>query len=433
MSFLRSHSRSVWSWFLVPGIFLLGWGCWLATPSLAASPAEAAGQWPEFRGPTGDGLATSAKLPTTWSEQEHVRWKTPLPGKAWSSPVAWGDLVWVTTAPEDGKQLFALGLDWESGKILHEVLVFENPFPQYCIDRNSYASSTPVIEAGRLYAHYGAHGTACLDTATGKILWSRRDLPCFHHRGPASSPILFGDLLILTFDGFDLQYVTALDKHTGKTVWKTDRVIDYGTENGDVKKGYGTPSVFSIGGQSLLVSPSAGAAVAYDALTGKERWRVRAGGMNVAARPLMHQGLLILSSGDGGFTQYAVRPDGQGDITATHVAWKNPKGSTKYASSVLVGGLLFTGNEQGIVSCLDPQTGEAIWQKRVGGSFTASPLCSGEKIYFFNEDGQTHVIAAAREFQSLAVNRLDGAIMASPAARGDSLIVRTTTHLYRID
>ncbi|RPH76873.1 MAG: quinonprotein alcohol dehydrogenase, partial [Nitrospiraceae bacterium] len=307
-----------------------------------------------------------------------------------------------------------------------------NPFPQYCIERNSYASSTPVIEAGRLYVHYGAHGTACVDTESGKVLWTRRDLPCFHHRGPASSPILFQNLLLLTFDGYDLQYLAALDKQTGKTIWKQDRNIEYGTENGDAKKAYGTPSVIQVGNGYQLISPSAGAAVAYDPLTGQELWRVKAGGMNVAARPLYGNGLVILSTADGGFVQYAVKPDGKGDVTATHVVWKNAKGVPKQASHLLVGELLFMANEQGVVSCLDAKSGDTVWQKRIGGSFIASPLFAGGRIYLFDEEGQTQVIAAEREFKLLATNKLGDGFMASPAVWQKSLILRTTKNLYRI-
>lgn len=400
---------------------------------LLSTQIFAEGNWPEFRGPTGDGQSEVAELPLHWQEQEHVTWKTAIHGKAWSSPVVWGKQVWVTTAPEDGKQLDAVGLDVESGKILHDIKVFDNPFPQYCIDRNSYASSTPVIEAGRLYVHYGAHGTACVDTESGKILWSRRDLPCFHHRGPASSPILFENMLILTFDGFDLQYVVALDKQTGKTIWKRDRNIEYGTDNGDVKKAYGTPTVIHVGTEAQLISPSAGAMMAYNPRTGEEIWRVKAGGMNVSARPLFAHGLVFLSTADGGFVQYAVKPDGHGDVTATHVVWKNTKGVPKHASHVLVGELLFMANEQGVVTCVDALSGAVVWQKRIGGSFTASPIHAGGRIYFCNEDGETHVIAADREFKSLAINKLADGFMASPAVSGHSLILRTTKNLYRID
>src|SRR5205085_5300703 len=163
-----------------------------------------------------------------------------IPGKAWSSPVIWDRQIWMTNAPEDGKQLSAVCVDRDSGKIVHDLQVFDNPKPAFCIPFNSYASSTPVIEDGRLYVHFGSAGTACLDTTSGKVLWSRRDLPCDHHRSPGSSPIVYKDMLLLTFDGFDHQYVAGLDKNSGRTVWKAERHIDYGTTNGDLKKAYST-------------------------------------------------------------------------------------------------------------------------------------------------------------------------------------------------
>ena len=193
-----------------------------------------------------------------------------------------GKQIWVTTAPEDGKQLGTVCVDRDSGKIVHDIVVFDNPTPAFCHPTNSYASSTPVIEEGRLYVHFGSAGTACIDTASGKVLWQRRDLPCDHFRGPASSPILFDNLVILTFDGFDFQYLAALDKETGKTVWKTDRNLAAPAANGDGKKAYSTPIVIKVGDQEMLISPGAYGTQAFDPKTGKEIWRVSHGGMNVA-------------------------------------------------------------------------------------------------------------------------------------------------------
>jgi len=372
-------------------------------------------------------------LPVEFSDEQHVVWKTPIHGKGWSSPVIWGRQIWMTTAPEDGKQLFAVAVDRDTGKILHDLKVFDIEKPQFCIPKNSYASPTPVLEAGRVYVHFGAHGTACLDTATGKVLWTRQDLPCNHHRGPASSPILFENLLILTFDGFDLQYVVALDKNTGKTVWKRDREIAYDTDNGDIKKAYATPLVIQVAGKPQLIDPSAGASMAYDPRTGEELWRVRCGGMNVSCRPIYGHGLVYMSTADGGFRLFAVKPDGQGDVTTTHVAWKLTKGAPRYASQVLVGDLLFMGNDQGVLSCVDARTGDVMWQERVGGTFTASPLAAGDRIYFFSEEGDVPVIAATREFKLLAKNKISAGFMASAAVTGDALILRSKTHLYRVE
>lgn len=402
---------------------------------LATSAVTAWGQdqWPEFRGPTGDGHATSQRLPVEFGESSRVKWKTPIHGKGWSSPVVWGKQVWLTTAPEDGKELFAICVERDTGKILHDVKVFDVEKPQFCIPKNSYASPTPVIEAGRVYVHFGAHGTACLDTVSGKTLWTRRDLPCNHHRGPASSPILYENLLILTFDGFDQQYVAALDKKTGETVWKRDRNIAYDTDNGDIKKAYATPLVIQAAGKTQLIDPSAGASIAYDPRTGEELWRVRCGGMNVSSRPLFANGLVYLTTADGGIRLFAVKPDGAGDVTTSHVAWKVTKGAPRYSSPILVGDLMFVGTDQGVVSCLNAATGDTVWQERVGGTFTASPLAAAGKVYFFSEEGDVPVIAATREFKLLAKNKLADGFMASPAVAGDALFLRTKTHLYRVE
>ena len=413
--------------------------CFLVTASLAiaatglAATVLAAENWTQFRGPHGDGSSKATGLPTQWSESEHVRWKTPMHGKAWSSPVVWGSQIWLTTATPDGKKLSVLNVDAESGKVLRDFVVFEIEKPQFCIERNSYASSTPAIEEGRLYAHFGSAGTACIDTTNGKTLWVRQDLLCDHHRGPASSPVLWGDLLYLTFDGFDVQYVAALDKKTGKTVWKTDRNIDYGSDNGDTKKAYSTPQIIEVAGQSQLVDPSAGAAIAYDPKTGAELWRVKCGGMNVSARPVFGNGLVYLSTADGGFKMFAAKPDGRGDVTNSHVAWKQSKGIPKYGSPCLVGDLLFLSAENGVLCCLEAATGEVVWQERVGGSFTASPLSAEGRVYFTNEDGDSFVVAATRKYELVGRGKLENGCMASHAVFGSSLIIRTTKNLYRID
>ena len=389
--------------------------------------------WPEFRGPKGDGSSPATQLPATWSESQNIRWKTEIAGKAWSSPVVWDNQIWVTNAPEDGKQLFAVGLDRDTGRILHNVLVFEIEKPAFCHPMNSYASCTPAIEKGRVYVHYGSAGTACLDTATGKVLWTRQDLPCDHFRGAASSPILYKNLVIISYDGFDFQYVVALDKQTGKTVWKKDRDVDFNVADGDMKKAYGTGQIIQVKGHDQLISPFAGFTAAYDPLTGKEIWRVRCGGMNVSARPIYAHGLLYLNTAAGGDKALAVRPDGEGDVTKTHVVWKFGEGVPTRPSYQVVGDWLFMVNDAGIVSCLDAKTAKPIWQHRLGGKFSASPLYADGKIFFASEDGPITVIEPAAEYRELGSNTLEEGCMASPIAVGHALYVRTRKHLYRIE
>jgi outer membrane protein assembly factor BamB len=393
-----------------------------------------ADNWPSFRGPHADGHADAKDLPITWSETENIRWKTAIPGKAWSSPVVWNDQIWLTNAQPDGKKLFAVCVDRQTGRIIHDIVVFSPDKPAFCYPYNSPASPTPAIEPGRVYVHFGSTGTACLDTATGKILWTRQDLPCDHWRGAGSSPILFENLLILTFDGFDRQYLAALDKMTGHTVWKRDRDIDYGTTNGDYKKAYSTPIVIDVGGSPQLISPSAGATQAFDPRTGKELWRVQSGGMNAAARPLYGLGMVFASSADGGFKLFAVRPDGHGDVTATKVAWKNNRGVPTRCSFLLLAERLFLVNESGVTSLVDAKTGKTTWQGRPNGAFSSSPIFADGRVYVCNEtDGSSYVLEPGDEMKVLAVNKLDDGCMASPAAVGKSLFLRTKTHLYCIE
>jgi len=422
---------------------------------LVAPAATAEEYWNQYRGPHGDGTSSAKGLPTTWSETEHVKWKTPFSSKewkAWSSPVVWKDQIWFTNAPpfkdisapksssgtpatvDEPAKLYAVCLDLASGKVVHNVMVFDIPHPQYCILRNSYASSTPCIEEGRVYVHFGAHGTACLDTATGKPIWQRQDLKCDHFRGAASSPILWQDLLILTFDGFDYQYLTALNKETGETVWRTDRKFDYGTDNGDAMKAYSTPQIVDTGKRLEMISPSAGATAAYNPRTGKELWRVKSMGMNSACRPAIGNGMAFVSTADSGMQFFAVQLGGDGEVTSTNVMWKQPKGAPRYSSPLFVDGLLYTANEKGMVYCLDAETGELVWdEKKLGGLFMPSPIYADGKLYFFAEEGKCHVLAPGRQFKLLATNTLAGEIMASPAVAGKSLIVRTKEGVYRIE
>ncbi len=394
----------------------------------------AAENWPQFRGPGLDGISHATGLPASFSETENIRWKTAIHGRGWSSPVVWGDQIWITTAPEDGKENCAICVNLQTGAIEHDLKLWDVAEPQAIHVTNSYASSTPAIEAGRVYVHFGAHGTAAIDTATGKILWERRDFLCDHYRGPGSSPIIVDDLLVLTFDGFDFQYLVALNKHTGDVIWKRDRnITSYDRDDGDFKKAYSTPQIAKVAGRRQLISPSAGATIAYDPTSGDELWRVLTGGMNAASPPLVLNDLLICSSGYGGCRLFAVKADGKGDVSETHVLWEFKKGVPTRPSPVLVDDLLYMVSDDGIISCLDPKSGKSVWQKRIGGNFSASPVYGDGKIYFFDEEGTSTVIEPFRTFKLLATNHLDAGCMASPAIAERSLIVRTTTHLYRIE
>jgi outer membrane protein assembly factor BamB len=415
-------------------VILLIWS--LAVSSLADS------NWPQFRGPKGDGHSDAKGLPLTWSETENVRWKAPIHGKAWSSPVVWGNQVWVTTAPEEGTRLYAICIDKESGKILRDIKLFDVVLPQYVHPFNTYASPTPVIEEGRVYVTFGAPGTACIDTQSGKVLWQRRDLKCNHFRGAGSSPILYKDLLIMNFDGSDHQFVIALDQNTGKTAWQTKRSVDFqdlgpdgeAQAEGDFRKAFSTPHVAAIDGKDILLSSGAKAHYAYDPLTGKELWRVEERGQHSAStRPVVGHGLIFFPTGFSKGQLLAVKPGGSGVVTDTHVAWRAKRGVPNKPSLILASDFVFMVDDNGFASCLEAKTGKELWQERIGGAYSASPIIAEGRIYALSEDGKTVVFEAAREFKRLAENKLADGFMASPAVSGKALFLRTKKALYRIE
>ena len=409
----------------------------------AKAPRAAVESWPDFRGPSGDGISRSTDIPLTWSETRNIKWKVPIHGQAWSSPVVWGNQIWVTTATPDGRQMSALCVDRSTGRVLLDRTIFqidelEERGPGH--EANSYASPTPVIEAGRVYLHYGKYGTACLDTRTFKTLWQRRDLLCTHSAGPGSSPVLFQDRLILTFDGIDTQYLAALDTKTGKTVWKTDRSVDWAaldppgkTPDVQQRKAFSTPLLSIWDGKPILISSGAKATCGYDPATGKELWKVTYKGFSNAARPVVGDGFAYINTGYGRAELYAVRLGGMGDVTATHVAWKQTKNVPLNPSPLLVDGLLYHVNSGGILTCLDATSGAEVWQERIDGPFSASPLFVDGRIYLFNESGKAVIVEAGRQFKKVGENQLESGLMGSPAVVGRSLILRSKTHLYCIE
>ena len=407
-----------------------------AALAVLACAAGAEDRWTEFRGPSGTGHSASTGLPREWSETRNVAWKTRIHGRGWSSPVVLGKQVWLTTATPEGHELSVLALDRDDGRVLFDVKVFHVDRPEDTRQYNSFASPTPVIEAGRVYVHFGSYGTAALDSRTGKVLWERRDLPCNHWRGPASSPILYDDLLIVHFDGFDVQYAVALDKKTGRTVWRADRTHDFGTDDGDQKKGFATPVVIQVSGRAQLISPAAKAVLSLDPLTGRELWRVRYPQHSAAARPLFAHGLVYVASGRGKAELLAIRPDGQGDVTETHVAWRAIRGIGASPSPVLVGEYIYSVTDKaGVVTCLDAKTGAEVWQRRVGGgAHSASPLFADGALYFFGEDGSAVALEPGPESRELGRGALgEGGVMATPAIAGQAIFLRTESHLYRLE
>ena len=390
--------------------------------------------WPQFRGPSGDGHSDATGLPLTWSETENVKWKTPIPGQGWSSPVVLSNQVWMQTALEDGKSLRAVCVALDSGKLLQSVEIFHVPAPEPKHSLNSFASPTPVIEPGRLYVSFGMDGVACLDTAKGSLVWTNTELEHDHDKvGPGSSPIIYRDLFILNCDGTRLRYVAALDKRTGKLVWKTNRSNTLLDKTAPERKAFSTPQVVVHDGREQLISEGAFRVGSYEPGTGKELWWVDIPGFSNVPRPIYGQGLVYICTGFAPAQLFAIRPDGLGDTTQTHVAWKVKQQVSLKPSLLLVGGELYMVSDTGVASCLDARTGREHWHQRVGGESSASPVYADGRIYFFDQQGQTTVVGPGTNFTALATNKLDAGFMASPAVVGQAIIVRTKTHLYRIE
>lgn len=456
---LKSPDQS--AWMICPLFYLLARpprgplgsfgkaGLILIAASIFSLPSQALGDWPEFRGPQGNGHASknsngTAGLPLHWSETNNVVWKTPIPYRGWSTPVVLANQVWVTTATVDGHDFFAIGLDAANGKVLFNEKVFHSDDPEPLgngASMNCYATPSPVIEPGRVYVHFGSFGTACLDTANGNVLWKRDDLRCRHYRGPASSLVQHGDLIILTMDGADLQYHVALDKKTGKTVWKTDRSVVWNDENvpgqmardGDLRKAHSTPLIVMDQNRPLMLSAGAKAAYGYNPITGEELWKVQYADWSVAPRPLYDQGIAFFVTGLTKAELLAVKTGGNGDVTSSNVLWRLKTHIGKYASPLLVDGLLYTAAEESFVSCIEASTGRVVWAERIGGKYAASPVYADGRLYFPSQDGTTTILNSGRTFEVLAKNKLNDGFMASPAVSGKALFLRTRSHLYRIE
>ncbi|MBL9126549.1 MAG: PQQ-binding-like beta-propeller repeat protein [Verrucomicrobiales bacterium] len=425
---------------------------WLVAAWASASHAA---HWHQFRGPEGDGIARHAKPPVEWSEDKNVRWKTPIHGRGWASPVLWGDRIWIATSTEDGRELSIVAVDAASGRILRDQKLFDVAAPQFCHKFNSYASPTPAAEEGRVYVTFGSPGTAAIDAESGKVLWERRDFVCNHYRGAGSSPILHGDLLVMHFDGSDHQFLVALDKKTGKTVWRVERSVDFqdlGPDGkpmteGDFRKAFATPHVADIDGVPTLISQGAKATYAYVPATGAEIWRVEERqNHSGSTRPVLGHGMIFVPTGFSQGQLLAIRPGKKGeslDANATPaegaaktqlgIAWRSKRSIPKKPSLLLHEGLLFGIEDGGVATCWDAKTGETIWNERVGGNHSASPMIADGRIYFFSEEGKSAVVATAREYKKLAENTLGDGFMASPAVHGNALILRSRTHLYRVE
>ena len=391
------------------------------------------GDWPEFRGPTGQGISMTADLPVEWSATKNVTWKVAVPGAGWSSPAISSGRIFLTTGVANasgGLSLRALAFDVASGRALWETEIFSatEASVQPVHAKNSPASPTPIVEGDRVYVHFGHHGTACLDRA-GKILWRNNSLRYDPIHGNGGSPALAGDRLVFNSDGTADPFVAALDKATGKLVWKTPRTMK-------VKQtfSFSTPLIITVNGRAQIITPGSGAVSALDPQDGREIWRVRYGeGYSVVPRPVFAHGLLFIATGYNRADLLAIRADGAGDVTDTHIAWRTTKGAPLTPSVVVVGDELYAVADSGVASCFDAKSGAVHWQERIEGNYSASPIATDGKIYFLSEEGVGTVVKAAKTFEKIAVNKLQERTLASYAVANGALFIRSAAHLYRIE
>jgi len=404
----------------------------LLTP--APVPHLQARDWPQFRGPTQDGHADSARLPTVWDGRRNVAWRTEIPGKGWSSPVVAAGKVYLTTAvPVPGsadQSLRALCLEAKSGRVVWDVEVFrqDGRTAPSIHPKNSHASPTPVVDGDRLFVHFGHMGTACLDARDGSKVWATQELKYRPVHGNGGSPVLADDHLVFCIDGLDLQAVVALDRRTGKLAWKTPR-------NVAAPKSFSfcTPLLITADGREQLIAPGSNVVMSLDPKTGEEIWRVTYMGYSVVPRPVYSGGLVYFSTGYDTPVLYAVKPDGKGDVTDTHVAWTLKRGVPRNASPLVVGGDLYLAADDGQVSCIDARTGVSRWSERIGRAYSASPLYAGGLIYLLDEDGVATVLKPGATYDPVATNRIGERTLASLAVDGNALLLRSEKALYRIE
>ena len=403
-----------------------GLGVGLAAVTLVG-PAAHAQDWPAFRGPTGQGHSSERGLPLEWSESTNVIWKTPVPGRGWSSPAVAAGRVWLTTATAVGAgSLRLLAYDVETGREVLNIEVFSVDQTASPNPKNSLASPTPVVDVDgdRVYVHFGADGTAAL-TTDGEVVWTTR-FPYVTQHGNGGSPLLYRDQLVLSVDGYDTAFVVALDAATGEERWRTAR-------RQPISQAYSTPLVIRVGDRDQLFSIGAFRATAYDPGSGAELWEVSYGdGFSNVPAPVYGHGMVYVATGFQVASLLAVRADGGGDVTASHTVWRLRRGVPLTSSPLLVGDELYIVSDLGVATCLDAQTGDLHWRERLGGNFSASPVFADGRIYFQSEEGVTTVLAPGTEYRELATNQLDGVILASMAVANRSLFIRTHDHLYRI-
>ncbi|MEK0447048.1 MAG: putative methyltransferase YcgJ [Verrucomicrobiota bacterium] len=406
--------------------------CFPTGLSLRAEPA-----WPQFRGPDQQNISRETQVPLQWSESRNVRWKTALPGEGWSSPVVADGRIWVTAAFDDGKSLHALCVDYETGKLLLDVEVFRNDVVPPKHRRNSHASPTGVLEGDRFYVHFGAMGTAALDSTTGRKIWENRSLVVDYQNGAGGSLTVHGNIVLIPCDGMDEQYQVGLSKDTGEVVWKVERSAKSFLETlpKDMRKAYGTPLIAMVDGKPLSLTTASTRLYAQDPQTGEEKWHVNYGkGFSNVPVPATDGKIAVICTGFMKPEVWGVRLGAaKGDISESHVLWRQKTAAPDQASPLLVDGRVYMVSSGGIASCLNAENGEVVWKERIGSDFAASPLWAAGRIYFFDAQGVTTVVKPGDQWEVLAKNTLADGCMASAAVVNHSLIVRTKAALYRIE
>jgi outer membrane protein assembly factor BamB len=391
--------------------------------------SASAQDWPRFRGPSGQGNYSGAPLPTQWSTAQRVAWKTPIPGLGWSSPIVAGNRIFLTTATNDGKSCHIRALDTQSGRVLWNTEVLRQDVTMNR-KQNSFATPTPVTDGKRVYAVFAGGGIAAVDF-NGKLLWRNNDVGYYSEHGLGASPVLYRDLLIMPFDGssrgedkrlgwqkpWDQSFLLAVDTATGKTRWRASR--------GTSRIGHVTPNFLSVNGVTRLISAAGDVVQAYEPYTGERLWSTYSQGEGVVPSIVTGDGLIFTSSGFEKSTIRAFKPDGS-------IAWEQVKGVPHIPSYLYLKPYLYTLHEQGIAMCLRAESGDIVWQERIGGSFWSSPISAGDLIYFLDEDCQTTIIRASVKFEIVARNPLEGRCQASPAASRGALFIRSADHLWAI-
>jgi len=403
--------------------------------------------WTHFRGDHLDGIADVDFAPVKWSADSNILWKAEIHDRGWSSPIVYGNQVWMTTALKKGKEMYAVCVDFETGNVIYDIKLFtpDSIYRKHSI--NTFATPTPCIEEGFVYVHFGRYGNACINTSDGSVVWKRTDLQFDDVQGPGASPIIYKDKLIVHCEGIDEQYIVALDKSNGKTIWRADRPGElYDPLDPIGKKAYITPLIMNVNGKDLMISNGSAACVAYDPETGEEVWRIPGGVDSTISMPFTDGQTVYFYTGffvpdidnpyadlDHSYAKLlAVNPVGHGNVLETHVLWEMTAPILQLLTPVLKDGLIYTVDTKNMLMCIEAETGEVIWSERMKGKYNASPVYANGYIYLSSTRGETYVIKEGMEYELVAENKLEGEIWATPAVLRNSILVRTSKYLYRI-